>query len=145
MNWQKIKTLNASATSYTDNSPLEDEIFYLYKVVAYYQAIDCYSAPARSKYNEYEYFVRVYWSVDGVDETGKNKLEVYPNPASATVHIEGMEPSDIQMYNAFGQLVKTAQGTNEISVLGLPEGVYLLCITDVEGRNHISKVAVRKQ
>ncbi len=145
MNWQKIKTLNASATSYTDNSPLEDETFYLYKVVAYYQAIDCYSAPARSKYNEYEYFVRVYWSVDGVDETGKDKLEVYPNPASETVHIEGIEPSDIQMYNTFGQLVKTAQGTNEIPVADLPEGVYLLRITDVEGRNHISKVAVRKQ
>ena len=53
--------------------------------MAYYQAIDCYSAPARSKYNESEYFVKVYWSVDGVNEMDMDEVEVYPNPASETV------------------------------------------------------------
>ena len=108
MNWQKIKTLGANAISYTDNTALEDETFYLYKVVAYYQDIDCYSAPARSKYNATEFFVRVYWSVDGIAETEDGRVEVYPNPAKEILWIEGLEAAEIQVYNALGQLVKQA-------------------------------------
>ena len=142
MNWQQIKTLGANSTSYTDNTTLEDETAYLYKIVAYYQAIDCYSAPARSKYNESEYFLRVYWSVDGVNEKDTSKVEVYPNPASATVWIENVEPTIIQVYNTLGQLVKTVQGTNEISVVGLLEGVYVLRIIDEKGNAFTERVSV---
>ena len=142
MNWQQIKTLGANSTSYTDNTTLEDETAYLYKIVAYYQAIDCYSAPARSKYNESEYFLRVYWSVDGVNEKDTSKVEVYPNPASETVWIENVEPTVIQVYNALGQLVKTVQGTNEISVAGLPEGVYVFRITNEKGNAFTERVSV---
>ena len=51
--------------------------------------------------------------------------------------------ADIQMYNAFGQLVKTAQNTNEINVLDLSEGVYLLRITDTNGKVYTNKIAIR--
>ncbi len=144
MNWQKIKTLGASSTSYTDNSPLEDETFYLYKVVAYYQDIDCYSAPARSKYNEFEFFLRVYWSVDGMVETEAGRVEVYPNPASETLRIDGLEAAEIQVYNALGQLVKVVRGTNEVNVSGLPEGLYLLRITDTYGEEHSVRIVVKE-
>lgn len=142
MNWQQIKTLGASYTSYTDNTTLDDETSYLYKVVAYYQASDCHSAPARSRYNESEYFIRVYWSVDGVNEMDMDEVEVYPNPASETVWIENVEPTVIQVYNTLGQMVKTVQGTNEISVVGLPEGVYVLRITDEKGNSFTERVSV---
>ena len=144
MNWQKIKTLSASAISYTDNTALEDETFYLYKVVAYYQAIDCYSAPARSKYNATEFFVRVYWSVDGIAETEDGRVEVYPNPAKETLWIEGLEAAEIQVYNALGQLVKKVESSKEVNVSGLLEGLYLLRITDFDGRIHTSRAAVSR-
>ena len=144
MNWQKIKTLGANSTSYTDNSLLEDETFYLYKVVAYYQDIDCYSAPARSKYNELEFFLRVYWSVDGMAETEAGRVEVYPNPASETLRIDGLEAAEIQVYNPLGQRVKEVHGTNEVNVSGLPEGLYLLRITDTYGEEHSVRIVVKE-
>ena len=144
MNWQQIKTLGAGSTSYTDNTPLEDETFYLYKVVAYYQDIDCYSAPARSKYNEFEFFLRVYWSVDGVDETEAGKVKVYPNPASETLRIDGLEAAEIQVYNALGQRVKEVHDLNEVNVSDLPEGLYLLRITDTYGEEHSVRIVVKE-
>jgi hypothetical protein len=113
-------------------------------VVAYYQDIDCYSAPARSKYNEFEFFLRVYWSVDGMVETEVGRVEVYPNPASETLRIDGLEAAEIQVYNALGQRVKEVHGLNEVNVSGLPEGLYLLRIVDAEGKNHAVRVAVKE-
>jgi hypothetical protein len=48
------------------------------------------------------------------------------------------------VYNALGQLVKTVRGTNEIDVADLVEGVYLVRITDAEGRNHTARVVVKE-
>ena len=144
MVWEQNKTVSPSSTSTFDNAEMEDETFYLYKLVAYYQALECYSEPARSKYNESEDFVRVYWSVDGVNETEEGRVEVYPNPAKEKVTIEGVEAAEIQMVNALGQLVKTAQYVDGISLEGLPDGLYLLRITDAEGRIFLKKVAVER-
>ena len=47
-------------------------------------------------------------------------------------------------YNALGQLVKTVRDTNEVSVADLVEGVYLLRITDIEGKKHVTRVAVKE-
>jgi hypothetical protein len=112
--------------------------------VAYYQAIDCYSAPARSKYNEFEYFVRVYWSVDGLDEASASEVTVYPNPARERVTIEGIEPAMIQVYNTLGQLVRSAENADCISVESLVDGLYLLRIVDAEGKNYTLRVTVMK-
>ena len=49
-----------------------------------------------------------------------------------------------KVYNALGLLVKTVQDTNEISVAGLPTGVYLMRIIDVNGIFHTERVTVIK-
>ena len=72
------------------------------------------------------------------------KALVYPNPASEVVRIEGIEAAKVQVYNALGQLVKTVRNSNEISVKGLPEGVYLLRIMDAEGKSHAARVVVKE-
>lgn len=144
MDWREIKTVGPSSNSTIDNSFLEDETFYLYRLKAYYQDYDCYSAPARSKYNEMEYYVRVYWSVDGLNETEAGRVDVYPNPASTMIRVEGVEAVEIQMENAFGQLVRAAQNADDISLEGLPDGLYLLRITDAEGRIFLKKVALER-
>ena len=71
-----------------------------------------------------------------------DEVEVYPNPASETVRVENVEPTVIQVYNALGQMVKQAEDTNEISVAGLPEGVYVLRIRDEKGNSFTERVSV---
>ena len=78
------------------------------------------------------------------DNTEASGLQVYPNPARAKVTIEGLEAAKVQVYNAFGQLVKTVQCSNEINMSGLAEGVYLLRITDAEGKSHTARLVVKE-
>jgi hypothetical protein len=60
------------------------------------------------------------------------------------VHINGLEPAEVHVFNNLGQLVKRVHGSNEINVNGLVKGVYLLRITDVDGRNHTVRVVVKE-
>ena len=61
-------------------------------------------------------------------------LTVYPNPTNGMVNIEGVEVAQVQVYNILGQTVRTYNNTNRINVGDLPKGVYLLRITDKEGK-----------
>ena len=81
--------------------------------------------------------------IDAVDEELAPAVSVYPNPANGVVHIEGVETTEVQVYNALGQVVKTVRDSNEISVAGLSEGVYLLRITDADGKVYMNKIAVQ--
>ena len=78
-----------------------------------------------------------------MSETKDSELFIYPNPAKEKVTIEGVEATEVEVYNALGQRIKMVRGTNEINVSGLLEGVYLLRIADAEGRIFTEKVAVR--
>jgi hypothetical protein len=78
----------------------------------------------------------------GVEEEAES-IGVYPNPARDRVVIEGLETSEVMVYNALGQVVKTVQGTNEIDLSGLVDGVYLLRITDADGKVYTNKITVR--
>ena len=69
--------------------------------------------------------------------------QLYPNPAREKVTIEGIETAKAQVYNALGQLVKTVRGTNEIDLSGLVEGVYLLRISDADGKVYTNKITVQ--
>ena len=65
---------------------------------------------------------------------------IYPNPANSLVRVEGIEASEVQVYNALGQLVKTVRDINEISVADLSHGIYLLRITDMNGMVYTDKI-----
>ena len=80
----------------------------------------------------------------GTGENVSQVVAVYPNPAKDRVVIEGIEVAEVQVYNALGQLVKTVKDNNEINVESLPEGVYMLRITDAEGRSHTARLVVKK-
>ena len=80
----------------------------------------------------------------GTGENVSQVVAVYPNPARAKVTIEGLEAAKVQVYNALGQLVKTVQCSNEINVSGLSEGVYLLRITNAEGKSYTERVVVKE-
>ena len=78
----------------------------------------------------------------GLEETGfkASTLILRPNPATDIVHIEGVEATVVKVCNALGQLVQTVQNANEISLEGLPQGVYLLRVTTKDGSVFSDKV-----
>ena len=77
------------------------------------------------------------------EETSQVRVTCYPNPATTTVTIDGLEAAEVQVYNAIGQVVKTVRGTNEVDLSGLAEGVYLVRITDENGKCHAVRVVVK--
>lgn len=83
-------------------------------------------------------------TITGIGESLKKEgFSLSPNPTTGLIHIEGAPVFEVRVYNAFGQLVKTVRGTNEIDLGGLAEGVYLLRIFDQEG-NAFSKRVVKE-
>ena len=78
-----------------------------------------------------------------MSDTKDSELFIYPNPAKEKVTIEGVEATEVEVYNALGQRVKLVRGTNEINVSGLPQGVYLLRIADADGNIYTNKITVR--
>jgi hypothetical protein len=92
-----------------------------------------------------EVFMNDGYGFDAIEENDSDSaVTCSPNPANDYVYINGTEAVEVQVYNAFGQLVKTLRDANEIPVADLPQGVYLLRITDAEGRNFLAKVAMRR-
>ena len=84
-----------------------------------------------------------YIDETSVQEQGQQQITIYPNPAKETMLIEGAKASEVQLYNALGQLVKTVRDANEINVAGLAEGGYLLRIVDAEGKVYTNKITIR--
>ena len=80
---------------------------------------------------------------DAIEENKDSEIFIFPNPAKEKVTIEGVEATEVEVYNALGQMVKTIQGTNEISVADLPQGVYLLRIADTEEKVYTNKIMIR--
>ena len=81
---------------------------------------------------------------DGVDENGDGAgVTVFPNPVNGVVHIEGFDADEVRVYNALGQMVKTVKNSNEVSLEGLSQGVYLLRIRDEEGRSFGARIIVK--
>lgn len=79
----------------------------------------------------------------GLDEIHEENMAcVYPNPAKETIRIDGVEAKETQVYNALGQCVMSFQG-NEADVETLTAGVYLLRITDCEGRVQTIRLFVK--
>lgn len=66
----------------------------------------------------------------GVADFGLKGINIYPNPASDLLYIEGLQKETLgRIYNANGQLVLIGEveaETGKLSVSGLPSGMYIL-------------------
>ena len=105
----------------------------------YYRAL-CFHQDGELIWQNPEYDACVITSVEEIND---KVISVYPNPAMEKVTIDGVEAAEVQVYNALGRLVKTARNSNEVSLGGLPQGVYMVRITDAENKVFTAKVAVR--
>ena len=132
--YHRIKLLNASAVTFTDNT-LTQEGDYHYRLYAYYGDLDCTSAPANRKYETNVFELHVYFSPTSVEETG-TQLNIYPNPTKDVVNLEVAGMTQVTMYDALGQCVIQKDITEKQVVLDLHNvapGLYLLRITTDEG------------
>ncbi|MBR6878447.1 MAG: T9SS type A sorting domain-containing protein, partial [Bacteroidales bacterium] len=91
-----------------------------------------------------EVFMNDGMGFDAIEENDSDSaVTCSPNPANDYVYINGTEAVEVQVYNALGQMVKTVRGTNEIDIADLAKGVYLLRITDADGKVYTNKITVR--
>ena len=72
-------------------------------------------------------------------------MNVYPNPVHDVLVIENGEPVEsVSVSNLVGQKVRSLTGLyqrkNEVSMSGLPEGIYLITVRDISGHTHTTKV-----
>ena len=58
------------------------------------------------------------------------KVIVYPNPTSGVININGLNKYNLKVYNNIGQILLQANNTNAIDVSSLPNGVYLVRVSN---------------
>ncbi|MBO6058020.1 MAG: C10 family peptidase [Bacteroidales bacterium] len=143
--YERIKIVAPNKTEYKETKSLEFGNWYYYRVVAYYKAIECYSAPAKAMYNN-DYFVKIYYSPDGVDESMAQGIEMYPNPVKdmLTVKAEGL--SNVVVYNSVGQKVFEQNVDAEettINTGSFEAGIYMVRII-ANGNEVTRKISVVK-
>ena len=80
------------------------------------------------------------WQVPEWPRPLDEALLVYPNPTNGTVTIGGLGVAEVKVYNVLGQLVKTVQGTNEINISNLKQGVYFVSIITENKERFIRKI-----
>ena len=72
--------------------------------------------------------------VEGINDefTSKNKVRVFPNPASGMVKIElsGNQDASLHVFNFLGQEVIQQQISKEIDFSNQPKGIYILKIQE---------------
>jgi hypothetical protein len=82
----------------------------------------------------------------GVIESVKSEVNVYPNPANGNFNITGINLSHATVYNAVGQMVEDItlrNGVNNIN-LNVESGVYFISIFDNEGNNSVQRLVINK-
>lgn len=127
--WTRVKLAGPNTTNYSDNSSLIDGTWYYYKVQAYYKEIDCFSAPAKNKYNDLEYYVKVLYSVDGVNENQVENVNIYPNPVNDNLTIDAKGIRNITIINLVGQKVFESSLYTDKAILNMNDfesGMYII-------------------
>ena len=78
---------------------------------------------------DHDIVLTAFFNYTSVNENDMVLVRLYPNPASDKIRIEGLEGEhEVQIYNAFGLLVKTLSihGDDEIDLGALSAGLYFL-------------------
>ena len=143
--YQRIKSVSPNKNEYREIKSLEYDNWYYYKVVAYYRGIECYSVPAKARYCN-EYFVKFYYSADGIEENPSKNIEIYPNPAKDFLTINAENMSNVRIFNSFGQKVfEQVVESSEVSINlnDYDSGIYLVKIV-AAGNEITRKISVVK-
>ena len=89
--------------------------------------------------------VSLYVFPEDVEEILSNTYNIYPNPTSAQVTVEGENINYIAVYNSVGQLVKVVKTQDNVVDMSANEnGVYFFNIVDNAGQSSVQRVVVAK-
>jgi hypothetical protein len=78
------------------------------------------------------------------ESTDNQQFSIYPNPANTLVYIQtDKEISHIQIFNLYGQLIKTTQ-TKNIQIDELISGLYFIKVTLRNGNEWTSKLVIKQ-
>lgn len=82
----------------------------------------------------------------GVVETVSQLANVYPNPATSMVTLEGENLSAVAIYNVAGQLVRVVKLDSMVNNIDMnvEAGVYFFSIYDNNGNNSVQRVVITK-
>ena len=82
----------------------------------------------------------------GIEESRQESVvKVYPNPASSTIHIDGVENgASVAIYDITGRSIMRTAFSNELSISQLNNGLYLLNITTTDGLVISKKIMVNQ-
>lgn len=144
-NYENIKIVAPNKTEYKETKTLQDGTVYTYKVVAFYQAIDCYSAPIKARHGN-KYHVDYYYSIDGVDETMAETVAIYPNPAKDVMTVKAENISSVVIYNSIGQKVFEQKLDSNEAVINMGDfmsGIYMVRVV-ANGNEITKKVSVER-
>lgn len=97
--------------------------------------IEChfFSAHSQESKNVRSLVIDTYTAIDDVKAPNQH-IKVYPNPTASALIIDGVEKDcAMQIYSLGGTMILSAvatQGVNTIDVSALPNGIYLLQLSD---------------
>jgi hypothetical protein len=84
---------------------------------------------------------------DGVEEYGGLRFSVFPNPATEILHISSKQRLEhVRLLDNSGRAILTEKVTSQrhdVHLHGIPPGLYLLDVTDMDGRRAMQKVVVQ--
>ena len=98
--------------------------------------------------NDIDYATEIYnffascMGPTSVGEVAFPTVNVYPNPTKDMLHVEAENITNIQVYNALGQLMVSTTST-DIPVSSYSEGLYTVSVTFANGRVLTRKVMVK--
>ena len=76
-------------------------------------------------------------STAGLEDESLSNISIYPNPTDSTLFISGNEsPITVTIFNVLGKEVLSIKNTNNINVEALPNGVYMIRISDGVGQTN---------
>ncbi len=99
---------------------------------------------AENRYDNQRYIVH-YTVFTGVPDESAPLVQVYPNPATDELFINGLKDAQIELISLDGKQVKRAEGFSggSIDISGLNNGIYILRITTHEGDVLRKKIVVQ--
>lgn len=133
--YERVKLLGASATSYTDNSANQQGDYY-YRLYAYYSQTDCLSSPASIKDNPNQFYLHAYYSPTDVEELEGLSLNVFPNPADQSLNVEAEGLVKVTVCNLLGQVVcqqECSGNSLKFNTSDLSDGLYMLMVQTTQG------------
>ena len=90
--------------------------------------------------------ISLYADITALAENGNQLVNIYPNPATSMVTLEGENLNSVAIYNVAGQLVRVVKLDNMVNNIDMnvEAGVYFFSIYDNDGRNSVQRVVITK-